>query len=103
MRTFNLIRKEDVSGVSGVGRIAEGVQFHDGQVVMSWFGQHHTLEIAPDIKSVEAIHGHEGKTRVVWDDEAKDWPKGEAVLRFLDGVKKGINYVEEAILLPETD
>lgn len=67
MRTFRLIRNEDVSGVSGTGVICEGVEFHDRQVALSWFGQHHTLEIAPSIESVVAIHGHEGRTIIEWD------------------------------------
>lgn len=66
MRTFNLVRKEDVSGVSGTGVVAEGVEFHDGQVVMSWFGRHHTIEVAPNISDIEAIHGHEGRTVIEW-------------------------------------
>lgn len=66
MRTFKLVRKEDVSGVSGTGEVAEGVEFHDGQVVMSWFGRHHTIEVAPSIETVIAIHGHEGRTEVKW-------------------------------------
>ena len=68
MRRFHLFRSEDVSGVSGVGRIAEGVVFHDGQVALSWFGQFHTIEISPNIETVERIHGHEGRTVVEWED-----------------------------------
>jgi len=57
--------------VSGTGVIAEGVRFHDGQVVMSWFGQFHTLEIAPNINDVKKIHGHGGKTKIVWYNDGK--------------------------------
>jgi hypothetical protein len=71
IKTFRLVRKEDVSGVSGTGVVAEGVQFHDGQVVMSWFGQYHTIEVAPNIESVTAIHGHGGKTVIQWDWERR--------------------------------
>jgi hypothetical protein len=68
MRTFKLIRLEDVSGVSGTGTVAEGVRFHDGQCVVSWFGEHHTMEISPNIETVMAIHGHNGKTLLEWSD-----------------------------------
>jgi hypothetical protein len=34
MRLFLLIRNEDVSGVSGTGIVAEGVEFSDGTVAM---------------------------------------------------------------------
>lgn len=68
MKTFILVRDEDVSGVSGTGTIAEGVIFHDGQCVLSWFGKHHTIEVAPSIEDVIAIHGHGGKTRLVYTE-----------------------------------
>lgn len=67
MRGFVLHRVKDISGVSGTGIVAEGVQFHDGQVVISWFGRHHTIEISPDIETVERIHGHNGNTKIEWD------------------------------------
>jgi len=68
MRRFHLVRSEDVSGVSGTGVVAEGVQFHDGQCVESWFGRLHTIEVAPSVETLLAIHGHDGKTEVVWLD-----------------------------------
>jgi hypothetical protein len=68
MRTFIVIRNEDVSGVSGTGRIAEGVEFHDGQVAVSWFGNHHILEVAKDLDTWTAVHGHEGRTTIQWDE-----------------------------------
>ena len=71
-RTFKIVRFEDVSGVSGVGVVAEGCVFHDGQAVLSWFGRHHTIEIAPDIQDVIAIHGHGGKTKLIWDTDIEN-------------------------------
>jgi len=68
MRTFKLVRHEDVSGVSGTGVVAEGVIFHDGQVAVSWFGKHHCVSVWPNIEDVEAIHGHEGRTIVEFDE-----------------------------------
>ena len=69
MKTFHLVRREDVSGVSGTGVVAEGVLFHDGQVVMSWFGRHHTIEVAPRLEDVLEIHGHDGRTVIEWENE----------------------------------
>jgi hypothetical protein len=69
VRRFELVRDQDVSGVSGVGIVAEGVQFHDGQVSVSWFGAHHCVSVWPHIDDVTAIHGHGGLTRIVWLDE----------------------------------
>lgn len=67
MRTFTLQRDTDVSGVSGTGRVAEGVQFSDGVCVIRWYGVHQSTVVWPSIESVEAIHGHGGATRIVWD------------------------------------
>jgi hypothetical protein len=68
MRRFHIERDEDESGVSGTGRVAEGVQFHDGQCALKWLTHINSLAIYPDAAAVEVIHGHKGKTRVVWDD-----------------------------------
>jgi hypothetical protein len=68
MRAFKLVRKEDVSGVSGTGIVAEGAQFTDGQCVVSWFGRYHTLEIAPTLETVIQIHGHGGLTTIEWEE-----------------------------------
>lgn len=78
MRLFKLVRSEDVSGVSGTGVIAEGVEFHDGQVALSWFGVHHTVELCPSIKDIIEIHGHGGRTVVEWLDEAQAHPSCHA-------------------------
>jgi len=68
VRRFQLNRMEDVSGVSGIGTVAEGVQFEDGKVVISWFGKHHSVEVWSTIEDAEKIHGHSGKTVVEWLD-----------------------------------
>lgn len=66
MRLFKLVRKQDVSGVSGTGEVAEGVEFHDGKIAMTWYGRLHTVEVANSIKDIEEIHGHGGLTLVAW-------------------------------------
>ena len=66
MRYFQLFRKQDISGVSGVGVVAEGCEFHDGQIALSWYGQHHVIGIYPSLRDVLAIHGHEGATVARW-------------------------------------
>src|SRR2546426_5755395 len=35
-RLFTLVRHVDESGVSGTGRVLDGVVFHTGQVVVCW-------------------------------------------------------------------
>lgn len=66
MRLFELHRDIDSSGVSGVGVVAQGVQFDSGQCAMTWLTQWNSVAVYPDLETLEAIHGHNGNTRVVF-------------------------------------
>jgi hypothetical protein len=70
MRRFVLQRHEDATGVSGVGLVAEGVEFTDGIVVLQWVvGDYRSISTwVQGIDAVAAIHGHDGMTEVVWLD-----------------------------------
>jgi len=73
MRRFYLQRDHDASGVSGLGKVAEGCQFDNGWCALVWLtsadpddevhGFYHSIE------RVEEIHGHGGMTRVAWIDD----------------------------------
>lgn len=66
MRPFNLDRLEDESGVSGTGTVAQGVVFDDGTCAMRWLTNKASTAIYDSITDLEAIHGHGGKTKVVY-------------------------------------
>lgn len=69
MQTFHLQRDEDITGVSGTGKVAEGVVFSDGTVVLRWTaGEHHSTVQWGSLHDVEVIHGHDGRTRIVMHD-----------------------------------
>lgn len=68
MRRFLLHRREDASGVSGTGYVAEGIEFSDGSVVMRWRFDDGATNFYRSIKDVERIHGHEGRTEIEWVD-----------------------------------
>jgi hypothetical protein len=68
-RLFRLVRSQDLSGVSGTGTVAEGVVFSDGTVAMRWLSHTPTTTMFDTIDMVKQIHGHQGSTRVVFDDE----------------------------------
>lgn len=68
MRTFYLRRREDVTGVSGVGDVAEGCQWRDGTVTVRWYGEHPSTVNWSSIEDAMAIHGHDGRTVVAWTD-----------------------------------
>lgn len=63
---FYLNRKEDVSGMSGTGRVALGVKMPNGQVVIYWNSNHNSIGIFHNIDEFILIHGHEGKGEIVW-------------------------------------
>jgi hypothetical protein len=69
MRRFELHRDVDESGVSGTGKVAEGVEFGRGLAVLHWLTATWSAAFYPSMENVEKIHGHDGKTRVVWIDE----------------------------------
>lgn len=69
-RAFVLERDTDVTGVSGVGVVAGGVEFPDGTVALRWYSEWPTSVVFHDrgIEAVQAVHGHDGKTRIVFVD-----------------------------------
>lgn len=68
MRRFVLQRDEDIHGNSGTGVVAEGVEFTTGTCVITWLTQYKTITIFESAKSLAQIHGHDGKTKIVWID-----------------------------------
>ena len=66
MRNFWLERIEDESGVSGVGVVAEGTRFSSGKCVLAWLTQFQSVAVYDSIEELENVHGHNGKTVVVW-------------------------------------
>jgi len=69
MRRFYLQRDVDVSGVSGEGRVADGVQFEDGTMVIRWLGDRPSTVVWNSFFDAMQVHGHGGATRFVWIDE----------------------------------
>jgi len=62
---FHLLRIEDESGISGTGVVARGQVFPSGKVIMEWCSFHTSITTFSNLQDVEAIHGHQGKTKVV--------------------------------------
>ena len=66
-RTFKLVRDEDETGISGTGTVAEGIEFSNGMCAMCWLTAMHSVAVYPNVRQLEAIHGHNGRARVVFD------------------------------------
>ena len=69
MNTFILNRLEDESGVSGTGVVAEGIMWSDRRVALHWVVGTPSTTIFDSIEDVFRIHGHQGKTEIVWNTE----------------------------------
>ena len=67
-RRFALIRLVDYTGVSGIGVVAYGVTFADGQVVLRWCSNHPATSMWNSMDDMLAVHGHGEATSVEWID-----------------------------------
>lgn len=67
-RRFVLDRKEDATGTSGVGVVAEGLMFSNGKVALGWYSHYGAVNVYDSIEVVRVLHGHQGKTKIVWLD-----------------------------------
>lgn len=66
-RPFLLFRHHDVSGVSGTGVVAEGIEWTDGTASMRWRGDRVSTSFYPNgLISLRAIHGHGRTTEAVY-------------------------------------
>lgn len=63
-KLFQLVRTADVSGVSGTGVVALGVQYPNGKCTTSWLGELSSIGVYDSIEQLIGIHGHEGRTTV---------------------------------------
>lgn len=68
LRRFVLNRAEDVSGTSGTGTVAEGVEWSNGQISIHWISQLESVNVYANAKVLDQLHGHSGRTVVVWLD-----------------------------------
>ncbi|MFV0135436.1 hypothetical protein ACLGIH_19830 [Streptomyces sp. HMX87] len=67
-RRFKLIRRTDVTGVSGEGHVADGVQWPDGTCAMRWRTEVPSTAAYASLNDIEHIHGHDGATTVEFID-----------------------------------
>jgi hypothetical protein len=68
MRRFHLDRQKDISGVSGLGKVAEGCLMSDGTTILLWLTKTPSINIYRSIVDLESVHGHQNSTRIIWID-----------------------------------
>jgi len=69
-RRFELIRHEDQTGISGVGKIAEGVQFSTGKCALAWTKTIPSITVYDTVDQLLSVHGHNGTTELKWIDNS---------------------------------
>lgn len=85
-RRFYLHRHTDITGVSGTGRVADGVLWPDGTVSIRWRGERPSTVHWDRIADAAHVHGHGGHTRIVWlDFESTEIEADLPCLHCLDG------------------
>lgn len=70
MRRFLLVRERDLTGVSGIGIVAEGAEFTSGLTVMRWLREPYAVGVFQSVADLIAVHGHEGATHIRFIDQA---------------------------------
>ena len=79
VKTFYLNRKEDETGVSGTGKVAFGIVLPTGRVAIEWTSTHSSITIFENPEEMKAVHGHGGKTDMVFTTgqapKSKDEPR----------------------------
>jgi hypothetical protein len=68
MRRFVLYRFHDVSGVSGIGPVADGVMFEDGSIALRWRGDNSSTAVWDNEEKLINVHGHNGSTEIRFID-----------------------------------
>ncbi|WP_205048925.1 hypothetical protein [Streptomyces alboflavus] len=72
---FTLRRRLDVSGLSGVGDVADGVLWPDGTASVRWRGEHPSAVFWDRGRvSVEFVHGHQGASEIEFTDQDGEAP-----------------------------
>jgi hypothetical protein len=65
VRTFKLMRREDETGVSGKGHVADGAIFPDGTTILVWRTEISSVGVYRSLDDCRRIHGHGGKTIIL--------------------------------------
>jgi len=89
MRTFKLDRHQDLSGNSGTGIVAEGVEFSDGTVALRWLTDTATTTFYNSMDDVIQLHHHEGATEIIFDEVNMN--PSEELRKIADGLKAAEN------------
>mgnify|MGYP001561308698 FL=1 len=71
-KLFYLKRDKDISGVSGTGNVADGVEFANGMCALSFHSEYPHCNVYASMRVLEEVHGHEGATKVIFVGEEQE-------------------------------
>lgn len=74
IRRWIMVRNEDISGVSGTGLVAAGVEFATGGVAGSFVSKYPGCFTYPSMSILQHVHSHEGAhdTKIIYVDNLDD-------------------------------
>lgn len=55
-KPFTVYREFDSTGVSGAGRVLDGIVFHTGQVVICWHSENQSVTVFESWAAFENVH-----------------------------------------------
>lgn len=71
MQLFFLQRHRDISGISGLGKVAEGCILSNGKCLIGWLSGP-SVSIHESLEAAQHIHGHNGATQFIFQFNKKE-------------------------------
>lgn len=81
LRHFYLMRDEDKSDTSGIGKVAEAFVFEQGVSVLVWLVPPYGVNVYQTVEDLKEVHGHSGATRLVPADDESAFTMPERIAR----------------------
>jgi hypothetical protein len=81
LRHFYLMRDEDKSATSGIGKVAEAFVFEQGVSVLVWLVAPYGVNVYQTVGDLKEVHGHGGATRLVPADDESAFTMPERIAR----------------------
>ena len=80
MKIYDLMRAIDQTGISGVGRVAQIIEFDSGKVVAAWCAEGRPKSVATydSMDEAKGVHGHSGSQFVLVFDTTQSHEVGLA-------------------------
>ena len=68
VRLFNLFRETDSTGLSGIGNVAEGIEFSNKKVVICWSNNISSIVVYDNIEDFKKISCSHSTSKIIFKD-----------------------------------